>query len=60
MKGHFHRIQSMARKSLKAGAAVVVGVLVYRGLTGSSDNVLHASWTTDYEPSVKWNSNWDK
>ncbi len=21
---------------------------------------LNASWTTNYEPSVKWDSNWDK
>ncbi|GFR95231.1 serine/threonine-protein phosphatase Pgam5, mitochondrial [Elysia marginata] len=60
MRRHFHRIQSLAKKSLKAGAVVVVGVLVYKGWNSTGSNVLHASWTTNYEPSVKWNSNWDR
>ncbi|KAK3800314.1 hypothetical protein RRG08_020289 [Elysia crispata] len=60
MRRHFHRIQSFAKKSLKVGAVVVVGVLVYKELSGNGNNVLHASWTTNYEPTVKWNSNWDR
>ncbi|RUS85620.1 hypothetical protein EGW08_006632 [Elysia chlorotica] len=60
MGRHFYRIQSFAKKSLKAGAVVVVGVLVYKGLSRNSNNTLHASWTTNYEPTVKWNSNWDR
>ncbi|GFN84795.1 serine/threonine-protein phosphatase pgam5, mitochondrial [Plakobranchus ocellatus] len=61
MRRHLLRLQSLAKKSLKAGAVVVVGVLVYHKLNGNTrGNVLHASWTTNYEPNVKWNSNWDR
>ena len=29
-------------------------------LIGKKEKNLLASWTTNYEPSVKWDSNWDK
>ncbi|CAG5135356.1 unnamed protein product [Candidula unifasciata] len=54
----FRTFSRVAKQSLKLGAAVVVGVVVYSKWNGSS--ILHAAWTTGYEPSVKWDSNWDR
>ncbi|XP_059139054.1 serine/threonine-protein phosphatase PGAM5, mitochondrial-like isoform X2 [Physella acuta] len=54
-----HALSNIARKSFKAGAAVVVGVVVYKHWS-SDHNALHASWTTSYEPTVKWDPNWDR
>ncbi len=34
------------------GSAYLIGTI-------KNENNLLASWTTNYEPSVKWNSNWD-
>uniref|UniRef100_A0A0B6ZG88 Serine/threonine-protein phosphatase PGAM5, mitochondrial n=1 Tax=Arion vulgaris TaxID=1028688 RepID=A0A0B6ZG88_9EUPU len=48
----------VAKQSLKFGAVVVVGVVVYS--KWNSNSILHAAWTTGYEPSVKWDSNWDR
>ncbi|BFZ19125.1 hypothetical protein BsWGS_22164 [Bradybaena similaris] len=54
----FRAFSHVARQSLKLGAAVVVGVVVYSKWNGSS--ILHAAWTTNYEPTVKWDPNWDR
>ncbi|KAK6968418.1 serine/threonine-protein phosphatase PGAM5 mitochondrial-like isoform X1 [Biomphalaria glabrata] len=55
----WHILSNIAKKSLKVGAAVVVGVVVYQRWK-YNDKVLYASWTTNYEPSVKWDFNWDR
>lgn len=45
----------------KVGAAVVVGVVVYKFSNGGNPlKKIHASWTTGYEPSAKWDPNWDR
>ncbi|KAL4223547.1 hypothetical protein ACF0H5_017018 [Mactra antiquata] len=38
-----------------AGVVAVVGILVYK-----KQNVVYSSWTTGYDPSVKWDYNWDR
>ncbi|CAL1537359.1 unnamed protein product [Lymnaea stagnalis] len=55
----FQALSNIAKKSLKFGAVVAVGVVVYKKWH-SSNSVLHASWTTNYEPTVKWDANWDR
>lgn len=40
-----------------AGVIAVVGVLVYEKYQKSP---VYSSWTTAYDPSVKWDYNWDK
>ncbi|XP_022337675.1 serine/threonine-protein phosphatase PGAM5, mitochondrial-like isoform X2 [Crassostrea virginica] len=40
-------------------AAVTTGTLGY-ALYTYEGKVVHASWTTNFEPSVKWNHNWDR
>lgn len=40
-----------------AGIVAVVGILVYEK---NKNNAVYASWTTNFDPSVKWDHNWDK
>ena len=44
-------------KILTASAASITAVY-FVGNSNLRDKKLNASWTTNYEPSVKWNSNW--
>lgn len=39
-------------------ASALAGIGAYQAI--DSKNKLFASWTTNFEPSVKWDSNWDK
>ena len=39
-------------------ASTIIGISAYQVL--DSKNNLFAAWTTNFEPSVKWDSNWDK
>lgn len=59
---HYPQFINFAKHSAKistlgVGAAVVVGVLVYKFKTP-----VYASWTTSYQPPPdrKWNNNWDR
>ena len=47
------------RGSPFAVAFAAVSYYVY-DKAGQEKNILHASWTTNFEPSVKWDYNWDK
>ncbi|XP_052800306.1 serine/threonine-protein phosphatase PGAM5, mitochondrial-like isoform X2 [Mya arenaria] len=40
-----------------AGAVAVIGVLVY---DKARREPVYSSWTTNYDPSVKWDYNWDR
>lgn len=40
-----------------AGVVAVVGVLIYER---NRRNPVYSSWTTNYDPSVKWDFNWDR
>lgn len=44
-------------KFITAGIASVSTVFLIKNL--KKEDTLNASWTTNFEPSVKWNSNWD-
>ncbi|KAH9524208.1 Serine/threonine-protein phosphatase pgam5, mitochondrial [Bulinus truncatus] len=55
----WHTLSNIAKKSLKVGSAVIIGIVVYQKWK-YSDRVLYASWTTNYEPTVKWDFNWDR
>jgi len=46
-------------KYYKVIAATVASVSTVYIVTRQKENKLNASWTTGYEPSLKWNSNWD-
>lgn len=40
-----------------AGIVAVVGIIVYER---NRREPVYASWTTNYNPSVKWDENWDR
>ena len=40
-----------------AGAVAIVGIVIYER---SRNNPVFSSWTTNYDPSVKWDYNWDR
>ncbi|XP_060561094.1 serine/threonine-protein phosphatase PGAM5, mitochondrial-like isoform X2 [Ruditapes philippinarum] len=40
-----------------AGAVAIVGIVIYER---SRNNPVFSSWTTNHDPSVKWDYNWDK
>ncbi|KAH3891287.1 serine/threonine-protein phosphatase PGAM5, mitochondrial-like isoform X2 [Dreissena polymorpha] len=40
-----------------AGAVAVVGIIIY---DRARQQPVYSSWTTNYDPSVKWDYNWDR
>lgn len=52
----------MLKKILTVGVSACSGGLVVYSLnTYNTDNFkANASWTTNFNPSVKWDSNWDR
>jgi isochorismate synthase EntC len=46
-------------KYYKVLAATVASVSTVYLVSRTKEDKLNASWTTNYEPSLKWNSNWD-
>ena len=59
MKRFFQRVLRVSKQYglTAAGAVAVVGFLVYER---NRRNPVYASWTTNYDPSVKWDHNWDR
>ena len=59
MKRFFHKALRFSKQYglTAAGAVAVVGILVYER---HRRNPVYASWTTNFEPSVKWDDNWDR
>jgi hypothetical protein len=39
-------------------ASTIIGIGAYQAV--DSKNKISAAWTTNFEPSVQWDSNWDK
>lgn len=40
-----------------AGAVAVIGFVIYEK---TRNNTAYSSWTTNHDPSVKWDANWDR
>ena len=59
MRRFFGRVVRVSKQYglTAAGAVAVIGILVYER---NRRNPLYASWTTSYDPSVKWDTNWDR
>ena len=59
MRRFFHKVLRVSKQYglTAAGAVAVVGILVYER---NRRDPVYASWTTNYDPSVKWDYNWDR
>ena len=59
MKKFFEKVYNFSKVYglTAAGAVAVVGFLVY---DKSNKNTVYSSWTTNHDPSVKWDHNWDR
>jgi len=56
----FRGVSKIVKGTLKVGAVVIVGVVVYNKL---SDKKVYANWTTnppEPDPRQRWNTNWDR
>lgn len=52
------RLIRYSKGTLQIGAFGVLSVYIYNNW--KKNWVVHASWTTSYEPSQRWNNNWDR